>query len=196
MIDVVTTVTRLTKDATTDEYTTDDYRDMYDEIRGKIPDTADKYAISIDDFIDLVGSRYSKGQWSKYHKGKIELNRQMRTELRRGVNQPELPPTVAEAVSAASLDAEVVQVGTGQPDRIIMACSASEPMTIHLNGGIVATAQQVVASECHVTTVTRSPRRSIHVGVDMFDRLNSARLGRDLQWAEFLAGLLPNDGGE
>ena len=178
------TVVTVTKNATVDEYTEEDYRDMYGELR-------DNHSLA--EFIALVGSQYSRAQWSKWENGTGKLNRRMRTELRIGVNEPELPPTVAEAVSVASDDAEVVQVGTGQPDRIIMASSKSEPMTIHLNGGIVATAQQAVAPERRVTTVTRPVRRSISVGVDIFDKLNEARLGRDLSWAEFLAGLLPPD---
>ena len=182
MIDV--TVVTVTQNATADEYTEDDYRDMYGELRDNL---------SLSQFIKLVDSRYSPAQWSKWENGTGKLNRQMRSELRRGVNLAELPPTVADAVAVASLDAEVVQVGAGVPDRIIMASSVAEPMTIHLNGGIVATAQQAVAPECRVTTVTRAPRRSIHVGVDIFDKLNSARMGRDLQWAEFLAELLPPD---
>ena len=178
------TVVTVTKNATVDEYTEEDYRDMYGELR-------DNHSLS--QFIDLVGSRYSKGLWSKWENGTGKLNRTMRSELRRGVGMPELPPTVADAVSVASDDAEVVQVGAGQPDRIIMASSRAEPMTIHLNGGIVATAQQAVVPDCHVTTVTRAPRRSISVGVDIFDKLNEARLGRSATWAEFLAELLPPD---
>ena len=178
------TVVTVTKNASVDEYTEDDYRDMYAELR-------DNHSLA--EFIALVGSQYSKGLWSKWENGTGKLNRQMRSELRRGVSLPELPPTVADAVSVAGEDAEVVQVGDGTPDRIIMASSKSEPMTIHLNGGVTATVAQAIAPERHVTTVTRPRRASIKLDVDIFDKLNKARQGRDLQWAEFLAELLPDD---
>jgi hypothetical protein len=123
----------ITKDATLDDLSTADYRDIYDELRER-DDQAGTYAISLDKFVTLVSSQYSKAQWSKYHNGEATLTRIMRNELRRCVGLKPLP-TVAEATATASPDAAVWQVGEGPADHVILV-TTQEPMTLHVNGAV------------------------------------------------------------
>ena len=102
----VTPVTLITRDATLDDLSAADYKDVYDELRGRDPVTG-AYAVSLDKFVTMVTSAYSKAQWSKYHNGEATLTRTMRNELRRAVGLAPLPPTVADATAAASPDAAV-----------------------------------------------------------------------------------------
>jgi hypothetical protein len=124
----------ITKDATLDDLSTADYRDIYDELREK-DDCNGSYAVSLDKFVTLVSSQYSKAQWSKYHNGETVLTRNMRNELRRCVGVPTLPPTVAEATATASPDAAVWQVGDGPADSVILV-TGTEPLTLHVNGAV------------------------------------------------------------
>ena len=127
-------VTLVTRDATLDDLSTQDYRDIYDELREK-DDRNGSYAVSLDKFVTLVSSQYSKAQWSKYHNGETTLTRAMRNELRRCVGLKPLPPTVAEATAGASPDASVWSIGDGPAEHVIMV-TASEPLTLHVNGAV------------------------------------------------------------
>lgn len=132
-------VTLLTQNATLDDLSAGDYRDIFTEIREKM---------SLDKFCALVNSQYSKAQWSKYeHDANMLPTRPMRNELRRAVGQSELPPTVAECAAQASPDAAVWRVGEGVPEHLIMV--GSDPITLHVNSGVT-----VVTPEAHVTVVT------------------------------------------
>ena len=128
-------VTLVTRDASLDNLSVADYRDIYDELRARDAATG-AYGVSLDKFVTLVTSAYSKAQWSKYHNGETALTRTMRNELRRAVGLPLLPPTVAEAAAAASPDAAVWQVGTGPAEHVIMVASP-EPLTLHVNARCV-----------------------------------------------------------
>jgi len=130
----MTPVIRITVDATLDDLSLSDYRDIYDEIRLRHPVTG-AYVVSLDKFVTMVSSAYSKAQWSKYHNGETTLTRTMRSELRVAVGLAPLPPTVAEATAAASPDAAVWQVGEGVPDHVIMV-TAAHPITLHVNGAV------------------------------------------------------------
>lgn len=137
------TVTQVTKDATLDDLSVQDYRDIFTEVREKM---------SLDKFVALSGSQYSKAQWSKYeHDETMAPSRAMRNDLRRAVGKKELPLTVAEAVGAASPDAAVWQVGDGVPQHVIMV--GDDPVTIHVNETV-----QVVALEPPVTELQAPPR--------------------------------------
>ena len=127
-------VTLVTRDASLDDLSAQDYRDIYDELRGRDSVTG-AYAISLDKFVTLVTSTYSKAQWSKYHNGEATLTRTMRNELRAAVGLAPLPPTVAEATAAASPDAAVWQVGSGPAEHVIMVTTAN-PITLHVNGAV------------------------------------------------------------
>lgn len=149
----------LTRDATLDDMSASDYRDMYDEVRGKGVVADREYLHSLDQFIVMVRSEYSKGHWSRYHRGELVLTRTMRNELRRAMGQKLLPPTVAEATAAASPDAAVWQVGEGVPDIVIML-PHGDPITLHVNGSAsVVDAQQPAHGAVRPRTRTQRSAR-------------------------------------
>jgi hypothetical protein len=125
---MTTPVTLVTRDATLDNLSAGDYRDMVDELRGKM---------SIDKMIAALESQWSKALWAKVEHGEVAPNRSQRNELRRHFNRPPLPPTVAEATAQASPDAAVWQVGEGTPETVIMV-TAARPLTLHVNGTVTA----------------------------------------------------------
>lgn len=110
----------LTQNATQDDLSAADYRDIFSELREKM---------SLDKLVAALGSQYSKAQWSKYERDpNMELTRTMRSELRRSVGLPELPLTVEEAVRQASPDAAVWRVGDGEIEHVIL--SDTPPPTV------------------------------------------------------------------
>lgn len=135
----MTSVTLVTKDATLDDLSAGDYRDIYDELR---------QAKSLGAVVDLLHSEYSRAMWHQYERGERSLNRTMRNELRRAMGLPLLPPTVAEATAQASPDAAVWSVGEGVPEHVIMV--SETPVTLHVNGSV-----QAVTETRNVTGVTR-----------------------------------------
>ena len=143
------TVTLVTRDATLDDLSAADYRDIYTELR-RLEVEGEK-PISFDRFIAMIGSQYSKAQWAKYDSGETSLNRTMRSELRVATGLPPLPPTIAEATAQASPDAAVWSVGDGVPEHVIMV--SDTPVTLYVNGTV-----QTVAPKCDVTEVTRARR--------------------------------------
>ena len=186
----VTPVTLVTRDATLDELSATDYRDIYDELRGRDPVTG-AYAVSLDKFVTMVTSAYSKAQWSKYHNGETTLTRTMRNELRAAVGLAALPPTVAEATAAASPDAAVWQVGSGPAEHVIMV-TAVEPLTLRVNGAVsVASADAQSQQNAHVTPVTRKGRSHRHYArPTATEAQNSRRLALSASWREIIdAGL-------
>jgi hypothetical protein len=134
-------VTLVTRDATLDDLSTQDYRDIYDELRER-DDRNGSYAVSLDKFVTLVSSQYSKAQWSKYHNGETTLTRAMRNELRRCVGVKLLPPTVADATATASPDAAVWSIGDGPAEHVIMV-TTQEPVTLHVNGAVTVASNDV-----------------------------------------------------
>jgi hypothetical protein len=92
----------LTSRAGQDEYTAQDYREMYEELREKM---------SLDRLVEWLGSRYSKAKWSQYERGVAALTRDMKNELRAAHGRPQLPTTVAETTAHASPDASVWLAG-------------------------------------------------------------------------------------
>jgi hypothetical protein len=123
---MTTPVTLVTRDATLDDLSLSDYRDMVVEMRG---------TLSIDKMITALGSVWSKPLWAKVEKGESAPNRSQRNELRRYFGMPPLPPTVAEATGTASPDAAVWQVGDGTAEHVILVTTA-QPMTLHVNGAV------------------------------------------------------------
>ena len=125
-------VTLVTRDATLDDLSRDDYRDMVVELRG---------SMSIDKMIAALESVWSKPLWAKVEHGEAAANRSQRNELRayftkmRFRNLPPLPPTVAEATAQASPDAAVWQVGEGTAETVILVTTAT-PMTLCVNGAV------------------------------------------------------------
>jgi hypothetical protein len=144
-------VSLLTRDATLDDLSATDYREMVIELRG---------SMSLDKLIAELRSQFSKPLWSQVEKGERPANRSQRNELRRHYAMPELPPTVAEATAQASPDAAVWQVGEGVPDHVIMV-TTPEPLTIHVNGAvsIVADAADVPCNPTYTPQATPKRQR-------------------------------------
>lgn len=146
------TVTLVTRDATLDDLSDKDYREIYEELCRLSQDgKRTKESLSFDKFIALVGSAFSKALWARYESGEVRLNRAQRNELRAAMNRPLLPPTVAEATAQASPDAAVWSVGDGVPEHVIMV--SDTPVTLCVNGSV-----STVAPKCDVTKVTRARR--------------------------------------
>lgn len=168
-------VTVVTRNANTDDITDDDYRDIYDELREQHP---------LRQFAQLAGTSYSIAWWSKYERGEVELTRAARNELRRAVGLPALPLTIGEAAALADPDATVYRVGDGVPDVMILAAHRA-PLVMALNGTLSVVEE--MPPNPHVTEVTRATRRkSVHVGVALWQRLNSARQAAGLTWDQYL----------
>lgn len=123
---MTTPVTLLTRDATLDDLSLSDYRDMLTEVREKM---------SLDKMLLELGSEFSKAQWWKVEKGETQPNRKMRNELRAYFGKPPLPPTVAEATATASPDAAVWSIGDGPAEHVIMVTTQA-PLTLCVNGAV------------------------------------------------------------
>ena len=180
-------VTVITRDGALDALHPDDYREIYDEIR-QYDAATNRYGVSLDKFVALVESSYSKTAWWKWHQGELELTRTMRNELRRAVGMSEMNLTIAEAVAGVDANAEVVQVGSDTPRRVVLV-GTDEPLTLHLNGAVMASAatDTFVAGKAVVTSVTRRlARRSVSLPMTVFERTNGVRLSAGLSWEDFL----------
>ena len=196
----VTPVTLITRDATLDDLSAADYKDVYDELRGRDPVTG-AYAVSLDKFVTMVTSAYSKAQWSKYHNGETTLTRTMRNELRAAVGLPALPPTVAEATAAASPDAAVWQVGDGPAEHVIMV-TAVEPLTLRVNGAVSVVSEPATMPTLPLVTPVTSTRKRVQYTARPF--VSNAQLERqkrlysqgiDANWREIInRGLVALEG--
>jgi len=114
----------LTTNATHDDLTDEDYRDLYHELRGYDPDSKN-FVLSLRGFADFLGSAMSHAVWAKYDKSEAQLTRRMKNELRSKAGVPLLPPTVDEAMSVVSEDASVYRLESeGQPDQVVMGHSS------------------------------------------------------------------------
>jgi len=170
-------VTRVTANATLDDLSVQDYREIYEELR---------QTLSLDKLVAQLGSAFSKATWSKYEARKLDLNRTMRSELRRGVGLPELPKTVADAVAeSTSPDAAVWKVGDGVAETVVMVAGTSVALTVNSEGEV---------TEGHVTAVTRpvrgdTTRRRVIRPVASQGQ-NAQRLALSASWSEVIdAGL-------
>lgn len=184
---IVTPVTLVTKDATLDNLSLQDYRDIWQELRQNH---------SLRDVIAAMQSQLSPARWSQYEKredGKDTPSRQMRNDLRRAVGLPLLPPTVADAVAQASPDAAVWYIGVEgapPPDTVIMVAAEHE-IWVHVNGTVEAT--QAAPFAANVTPVTKGKVERKHylrpcVPFEYSERLQ--RLGDGFSWVDVIeAGL-------
>ncbi len=166
------TVVTLTQHANDDTLTADDYREIYQEIRG-YDETTHNYRVSLDAFVAAVHSTFSKALWSKYHNGQAPLNRTMKNELRAAVGQPALPLTIEEAMQGVDQNAAVVKVGDGTPDRVLLV-GDTKPVTICVNGTVTAAHGLVVAAP--VTRVTRVRQPYIRPVASVAQDVRRARL--------------------
>lgn len=150
-------VTRVTADATLDDLSASDYQDIVIELRGRF---------SLDKLISELRSKYSKPLWADVEKGSKVANRGQRNEIRayctlKGIRTlPPLPPTVLDAVAAAtSPDATVWHVGDkGEPAEHVIMVSSSEPLTLHLEGSGIEVKQTKPVTE---VTLPAAPRRKV-----------------------------------
>lgn len=172
-------VTFVTQHATADSLSDADYRDIYEELRN--------VAGSLDKFVALTGSRYSKALWAKYHNGEASLNRTQRSELRVAVGLAALPYTVEEAAGTADPDALVVRIGDDKPHSIIMVATRKE-LEISVNGAITAKETQG-APIARVTSVTRRHRKH-YVRPVATEAQEERRAATGVSWREVIeAGL-------
>lgn len=144
------TVTKVTADATLDDLSAADYMDIYLELR---------QTTSLDKFIAIIGSTYTKAVWSRYERGDYKLNRQMRDELRSAMPHlfSPLPLTVADAVARnTSPDAAVWMVGDGVAEHVILV-AGHESMTLHVNGSVT----EVPKVPCNTSNTSAAPRKPI-----------------------------------
>jgi hypothetical protein len=176
----MTPVTLVTKDATLDNLSTNDYRDIFTELRQNL---------SLDKLIGVMGSSYSKATWSKYERNELELNRTMRSELRRAVNLPALPETVTEAVNnRTSPDAEVWAVGDGafSAGKVLLISGEHQDLVLHVNGAV-----QAMPHSTGVTSVTTgaTPRKPLVRPVASIEQ-NERRAALLASWKDVIeAGL-------
>ena len=176
-------VTMVTRDATLDDLSLTDYRDMVQELRG---------SLSLEKLIAELGSQYSKPLWAKVEKGETAPNRNQRNELRRYYKMPPLPPTVAEATATASPDAAVWQVGDGPADHVIMV-TTHEPITLHVNGAVSVDSQRASISTLpFVTPVTQARKRARNAPRPFVSKRQEARQkalldkGKAANWNEII----------
>jgi hypothetical protein len=177
----------LTRNAGQDKLSETEYREIYDEVRG-FDEASGKYGVSLDAFVEMIGSAFSKAAWSKYHRGELELNRTMRNELRAAVGLAVLPPTVTEVTTGVDPDAEVVQVGDETVRRVVLV-GTGEKVVVFCNGAAARVVDEVDAAggggAGRVTAVTRS-RKGVFVPAQVFERVNGLRRLQGLSWVEVL----------
>lgn len=187
----------LTRNAAHDPLAESDYRDIYDEIRQFDQETG-RYAISLDKFCALVASAYSKALWAKYHNGEAELNRTQRSELRKAVGMPVLPPTVSQALSVVDEDAEIIQVGNDIANRVVVLAT-DLAFTLHVNGAVTSSVTAFTDPSVTARTATVAmprQRRSISLSARTWERVNRVRLEKGLSWEQLLGLALEHLGGD
>lgn len=171
-------VTIVTKDATLDDLSVNDYHDLFYEVRY---DSLTDKLMSFDKFINNVHSGYSKALWAQFYNHEILPNRGMRNELRSARGLPLLPPTVLEATSQSSPDSMVMRIGEGVPNRIVML-GRSKPFSLRVNESAVDIIEPV-------TRVTRKRKPVIRPVVNRNQEERRVNLG--VKWVEVIeAGLL------
>ena len=140
----------LTADASQDDLTDADYRDIYDELRD---------GRSLRQFIVLVSSQFSPTRWSQWENRQRGLSRAMRDELRQAVGMDVLPATVADVVAEhVHPDATVAQVGDDETAQRVLLIACPDPVTVHWNGNGPEEVTQLAPSAI-VTGVTRRKTR-------------------------------------
>lgn len=165
----------LTENATQDELTEAQYREIYDELR---------QGGSLEAFVGKIGSMFSKALWSKFERGEAMLNREQKSELRRAVALKVRPPTVSHAVEEhADPDAQVVKIGDAPATRVLLL--DAKTYTIHCAPTGVSLTSPANGAGPHVTRVTRSTR-GLSVPGKTYARLDALRRSLGLTWGEML----------
>ncbi len=161
-------VRTITVNASLDDLTDTDYRDIYTELR-------EKY--SLRDFVALAESTVSIAQWSRYEKGQWMLTRQARQDLRRAVGLDALPLTILESVQDVDQDAEVWAIGDKPKNRVFLA-SKGDSLSISANG--VVSARLVPCTGC-TRAIRKRLRREMTAGqAAAWDKLTTEEKDRVL----------------
>ncbi len=165
----------ITQCANVDDMTEEQYLGAFAALRNS--------AGSLDKFCVKVGSVYSKAQWSKLEHGTATLTRLMKSEIRRGMGEPELPPTLCDAVMAADPNAAVwlVRDADEVPHTVIMV-AGTEPVTLHVNG-VVTIAQETPTDERGGTQDTPKRARSTIYRPCASQAQESRRKALNASWA-------------
>lgn len=172
----MTPITLVTKDATLDNLSTADYRDIFTELRQNL---------SLDKLIGVMSSQFSKATWSKYERQELELNRTMRSELRKAVNLPALPETVADAVNhRTSPDAEVWAVGDGafSAGKVLLINGEHQDLVLHVNGA-VSVAHQPPCNRGYTGATGRKPLIRPVASIEQ----NERRMALSASWNDVIA---------
>lgn len=136
----------LTENATFDPYSNAEYKTMFEEGRGLYVDEKgdQQWLMGYGKFCELVGmDEGSKAEWNRWYRDERgygttkSLSREYRNALRKLMNLPLLPPTVADAVATnTSPDAAVYQVGEGVADKVILLTPQNGATTLYINGDV------------------------------------------------------------
>lgn len=175
-------VTTLTGNATQDDLTDAQYREIYDELRT---------GHSLEGLRELIGSEFSRALWNQYERGEKALNRAMKSELRRAVGLKIRPPTVTEAVEAhADPDAEVVKVGTGPATRVVLLDGGETRTLYSTPQGVEVEANGGKPAQSAPTTPAPAPRarnyRGLSVEKETYGEADTVRRELGLSWNNFV----------
>lgn len=178
-------VTLVTAFSATADLTDAEYRAIYDQVAA---------GRSLRNIELALQSAVSFAWWGKYASGEKPLDTDRKNELRIWAGLPPLPPTPAAAVAAATHpDAAVYQVGEQIATRVVMIGADVPAVNLRVNGNCTVVDHPALPSTMRVTGVTgpsrRAPRKSIHLSLAAWHRLNSARQRAGLTWEDFLAPL-------
>jgi hypothetical protein len=158
----------LTRDAALDEYTLEQYWEIYQEVRGWHQEYSEKtklwewkYLLTLDEFLSVVGEPPSKASWSRYHQteGREGLSRVMRNRLRAAMNLPPLPDTVAEVMDRwVRPNSSVWLAGDGEADRVVLVGASVRACTVAVDGDQCVMTLSAPTNAVHPRT--RSQRES------------------------------------
>lgn len=123
-------VTLITKNASQDTLTAQDYREIFEELRQHH---------SLRAFVELAKSSISIAWWSRYERGEAPITRPACSDLRRAVGLPALFPTILESVADVDPDAEVIEIGeSSEPVKRLLKLRTTQSLFISANGVVSA----------------------------------------------------------
>lgn len=154
-------VRTITVNASQDDLTEQDYREIFEELR-------EKYSLRV--LEELLASTYTYGTWDRYAKGKWVLTRQAKSELRRAIGLDALPLTILESVADVDADAEVIEIGDKPKNRVFLT-SKSDNMIISANG--VVTARLLPCTGCTRARSHRTRREMTAGQAAVWDKLTT-----------------------
>jgi hypothetical protein len=126
----------LTRDATLDDWSTQEYVDAYQELR-RWDEEKQKFLLSLDKWVKLIGEPPSKGEWNRLDRGEVGWTRTLRNKLREVVGAPPLPLTVQETVATnVSPDAAIYRLGVGIGDQVVIVGDVGTGVSLFVNGDV------------------------------------------------------------